>query len=194
MASKAAKRTSSSDQDSTTVASRTEVASAGQPPPVDNRCTILALPAELRNEIWKLTLIEDCPIEIMTRKQTSAGAQPPLTRTCRQIRSESLSMFYELNTFRFNNLYLMLRNQVHLGLTGSYVERIKTLQFTFCNHGSYFQLSMGRSLDKYDLQMAVLKAEGLAYCVMNSSNFTVFGEKVESINKREDREGRLSKA
>lgn len=45
-----------------------------------------SLPPELRNRIYELTAISDQPHNLMT-------GDPPLTRTCRQIRTESLKLY-----------------------------------------------------------------------------------------------------
>ncbi|KAK5682239.1 hypothetical protein LTS10_005365 [Elasticomyces elasticus] len=78
---------------------------------------LLALPAELRSHIWELVLLpkvfngdstvhgyaltvtkwnEDYRLEDGDKVQ---GAQPPITRVNRQLRSETLPTFYNLNTF-----------------------------------------------------------------------------------------------
>jgi hypothetical protein len=79
--------------------------------------SLLGLPAELRNEIWTLALIEyeeatptDIPGSIQPRRKTQyipshclstveAWPQPPITRVSRQIRHETLGLSYELCIF-----------------------------------------------------------------------------------------------
>ncbi|KAK3630384.1 hypothetical protein LTR56_006939 [Elasticomyces elasticus] len=68
---------------------------------------LLALPAELRTSIWEYTFfpaaaegfaaLPGCPVIIDESHEDSA--QPPITRVNRQIRNETLPMFYNLNTF-----------------------------------------------------------------------------------------------
>lgn len=58
------------------------------------------LSAELRNEIWQLALKSDTPLAIGgTSAHGPTAAQPPLTRVCKQIRLETIKMFYCSNTF-----------------------------------------------------------------------------------------------
>ncbi|KAF2171132.1 hypothetical protein M409DRAFT_19102 [Zasmidium cellare ATCC 36951] len=52
------------------------------------------LSAELRNQIYELALTSDNPVSI----SDGSAVQPPLTRTCKQIRSESLLLSYGLNS------------------------------------------------------------------------------------------------
>ena len=53
------------------------------------------LSAELRNEIWALTIEDPCSLGIEHRDT----AQPPMTRACKQIRDKALLMFYAVNQF-----------------------------------------------------------------------------------------------
>ncbi|KAK5709313.1 hypothetical protein LTR17_019884 [Elasticomyces elasticus] len=55
---------------------------------------LLKLAAELRNAIYSEVLIE--PGEIKIRKH----AMPPLVQTCRQVRTDTLQLYYANNTFR----------------------------------------------------------------------------------------------
>lgn len=63
----------------------------------------LDLPAEVRNNIYfyAVTGIPVCPDESLDYP-LSAFDEPPITRTCRQIRSEALAIFYGENSFRFD--------------------------------------------------------------------------------------------
>lgn len=54
------------------------------------------LSPELRSMIYELVLVSSETVELGTQEQ-----QPGLTQTCREIRTECLSMFYARNTFRF---------------------------------------------------------------------------------------------
>ena len=60
------------------------------------RCYLLALPAEVRNEIYELVVVVSDPV------QEHHFAVIPLARTCRQIREETVKMFFQQNIFRFD--------------------------------------------------------------------------------------------
>ncbi|KAK3116245.1 hypothetical protein LTR53_003616 [Teratosphaeriaceae sp. CCFEE 6253] len=73
---------------------------------------LLRLPPELRNHIYEYVLIVETPISRnlpprswwgteahILRQFATAVRQPPLTRTCRVIRSETIPIFYGANTF-----------------------------------------------------------------------------------------------
>ena len=72
-------------------------------------CRFLELPAELRNRIYELVLVKEKPklqcflpptiVSIETMEKTQFIQQPALTRTCSQIRQESLPVFYGGNIF-----------------------------------------------------------------------------------------------
>ena len=61
------------------------------------------LPPEVRNMIYSHQLVNTLPLmrSIMHRHQQRTLAEPALTRTCHQLRSETLEMFYTMNTFAF---------------------------------------------------------------------------------------------
>ncbi|KAK5006688.1 hypothetical protein LTR39_005595, partial [Cryomyces antarcticus] len=58
----------------------------------------LKLPGELRNQIYRFALVHHRVISVISKWEELA--QPPLTRVCRQIRNESLPVFYGGNRFR----------------------------------------------------------------------------------------------
>ncbi|KAM3419819.1 hypothetical protein BST61_g3150 [Cercospora zeina] len=73
-----------------------------------NRCRLLELPAELRNNIYEKTLLQPEPIEIDLTKPSSSSrsqASPSLNtfnllQTCKQIHNEARNLIYD-NTFEF---------------------------------------------------------------------------------------------
>lgn len=69
--------------------------------PVGDRCFLFEISAELRNRIYKYTLIasdEDDPI-VITR---DTFEQPGLLRSCHQIRGEASKIYYQRNSFDFD--------------------------------------------------------------------------------------------
>lgn len=62
--------------------------------------TFFDLPPETRNRIYHLHLVPSQPLVCCTSRVNS---EPPILRARRQIRSESLSIFYRSNTFEFRN-------------------------------------------------------------------------------------------
>ncbi|KAL2358816.1 hypothetical protein BJ546DRAFT_27787 [Cryomyces antarcticus] len=65
--------------------------------PVKCPFPFLKLPAELRNVIYNLALVECHTIVMLVRPMTK---QPALTRVCRQVRNECLPIYYGKNHFR----------------------------------------------------------------------------------------------
>jgi len=58
------------------------------------------LPLEIRNRIWQYTVFE--PDDVLIKQPTYRQAswmQPGITRTCKQVRQETLHMFYACNIF-----------------------------------------------------------------------------------------------
>lgn len=62
---------------------------------------ILELPAELRNRIYRDCLVEERPIKLFERSSEPRrhGVAPALLRTCSQIRSEAIEIYYLENRF-----------------------------------------------------------------------------------------------
>jgi len=104
---------------------------ASQTPDKDAPSALLELPAELRNLIYEYTLT--APDRLVLTNDT-LPEQPALTRTCRQIRSECLPMFYEKNQFRY---YCRDFSRVAIN---RWIDRIGTDNFKLTHtHNSYIQ-------------------------------------------------------
>ncbi|KAK4505570.1 hypothetical protein PRZ48_003533 [Zasmidium cellare] len=86
---------------------------------------LLALPAELRNEIFEYALQEEYPLgagasynlstlapKVFGGDAAKQGTQPPLLQVSRQIRRETLALFYQLNTFIMAVHYRKARAEV----------------------------------------------------------------------------------
>ena len=61
---------------------------------------LLSLPAELRNDIYNLSLPKGHKFVIGPWRPNTQHLQPPLTGVCKQIRDETLPMFAAKNCFR----------------------------------------------------------------------------------------------
>lgn len=66
----------------------------------DTPFRLLDLPGEIRNQIYELVLIQHIPVAVYA---CCARLQDPpaITQTSRQLRSETLSLFYQRNRFQF---------------------------------------------------------------------------------------------
>ncbi|KAF2211264.1 hypothetical protein CERZMDRAFT_117950 [Cercospora zeae-maydis SCOH1-5] len=82
-------------------------------PPANDRCYFLELSAELRNNIYRMSLVRHNAVTMdLERKQTHYSCSrkydysvkppmdPALTRTNRQVRHEALSIYYSENIFQ----------------------------------------------------------------------------------------------
>lgn len=68
-------------------------------PTESERCTFLSLPPEMRNKIYRFTLVETDKISIPPNGPLPA--EPGLLSTCTQIRAEASGMYYKQNKFLF---------------------------------------------------------------------------------------------
>lgn len=66
--------------------------------PASNPSRLLSLPPELRNRIYEYVLTRRHRL-LPWKRQNIYPVEPALTRTCRQMRSEALGVFYHDNTF-----------------------------------------------------------------------------------------------
>lgn len=65
---------------------------------MDQRSRLLTFPAELRDHVFRLALVNGSPIEVYPEEAANKAA---LLATCKQIRSEALAIYYSENTFIF---------------------------------------------------------------------------------------------
>ena len=70
------------------------------------KMSLATLPAEIRNHIFSLAVVQDQPLRATTFTKSfrtyAIPGPPPLARTCRQIRDEVLPIFYGRNTLHFD--------------------------------------------------------------------------------------------
>ncbi|KAK5127342.1 hypothetical protein LTR85_006681 [Meristemomyces frigidus] len=79
------------------VATSTPASAPAEP----DKPSLLTLPPEMRNRIYRFTLIEETqPVSIAA--SDTLPNQPGLLRTCRQIRHESADIYYQENEFEFD--------------------------------------------------------------------------------------------
>lgn len=69
---------------------------------------LLSLPAEIRNQIWELAVVDSEPLAVIRR---TAFTMPSVLRTSKQLRAEALSTYLKGNTFQFD-----LRSTCYLDL------------------------------------------------------------------------------
>lgn len=71
---------------------------------------LLSLPGELRNEIWRLVLVEQNPIDVTDQVKLVEHA---VLAVSKQVREETLSIYYGENTFELKTMPILNMN-VHL--------------------------------------------------------------------------------
>ncbi|KXS99159.1 hypothetical protein AC578_9821 [Pseudocercospora eumusae] len=67
----------------------------------NQRAPFLNLPAELRNDIYRLTLTSEEPIHLMDGKLLDGPGEPALLAVCKQTRHEATRIWYEENAFEY---------------------------------------------------------------------------------------------
>ena len=91
---------------STSPPSAKQALAATHPSPLDETASstfLDKLPAELRNEIYRLVLVAEDEIEVLPQNIHNRTA---LLKTCQQTRQEALMLFYASNTFSTTYTYL----------------------------------------------------------------------------------------
>lgn len=109
------------------------------------RCRLLELPAEIREHIFTFVVVPEQPIvtfrlDKFQKESYEEASQPSITRVSRQVRRESLPLFYECNDFIihtdgdkaedaerwFHYSQLHLSKLCHLTFWVRYVSRLDT--------------------------------------------------------------------
>ena len=127
----------------------------------DTKTGFRDLPAELRNQIYNLALISEQPIQITTVKARGCDVhtEPGILQTNRQIRNETLKLYFEGNTFDFR---CFKRYQPQLSGIRSSVQQMRKIKVTvedLCGHfGRYFALDMEAGIPQSKL--VFFKARG----------------------------------
>ena len=115
---------------------------------------LLELPAEIRNYIYELALVEDSPIVIDPALKKAQASQPPLIRVSRQIRQETLSLFYSKNTFEFDisSKGYNAEEGHSLWIPASQVSHLTQILVRRCQHeGTYYSLDCTGKLEGFNL-------------------------------------------
>lgn len=118
-------------------------------PKTERKMCFLDLSAELRNSIYGMALLDDAffnnPSAFTSRRYKIS--EPTLLRVCKQIRDETLQVFYGANTFWCNDTYITRRF-----LRGLSPRKLAALRNVHCSVVSEF-VSVGQfSRLKFDVR------------------------------------------
>jgi len=97
---------------------------------------LLDLPPELRNTVYELTLVSETPIKPLEDRQ-----QPAISNLCRQIRAESLPVYYSVNSFVLENFHYpcnYMKDKLHGRCSctkhGRYADWLAAIGYTNLRH------------------------------------------------------------
>ncbi|SMY29155.1 unnamed protein product [Zymoseptoria tritici ST99CH_1A5] len=164
--SKASSAGHTNDQEAAVLPSNAPTTSTGPPPqqlavPTLHQVStsqptgFFKLSAELRNEVYKLCLHSDEPVDVLCH--LSAGGQPMLTMveplagsfqpnllaTCKAVRNEATSILYGSNTFVFRRVTNIGRRIRYFGqldsANGQLIRQVELENFPSCELSSVFQ-------------------------------------------------------
>ncbi|KAK5692717.1 hypothetical protein LTR17_025348, partial [Elasticomyces elasticus] len=114
-----------------------------------NRCSLLGLPAELRNHIFELALVsKNARVSIYLQGghfTPPSATQPGISRTNRQLRQETLPIFYGQNAFEIHpsDRPGLLACKTWVQAIAAQLELIRTLVITpFSDHDVSIKLSI----------------------------------------------------
>lgn len=132
----------------------------------------------MRNRIWECAIVREEAICLQQSRDYKAGqpietgSQPALTQTCRQIRGETLEMFYKCNTFRLY-IYLLTRFRACglLRALENHVHELRHVELQVCKHENRYRLDLegpdGRLRLGRDLQQ---KSSSRRNCLVEDSS------------------------
>ena len=99
------------------------------------RCYLLKLPAEIRNYIIEIVLTSQYPGILV---DVNEGIdEPGIARTCRQLRTETLSIFYSQNALHLSDLDMGGRwngAKSWLKVVAKHIPFVQELRFMFCDY------------------------------------------------------------
>lgn len=160
-------------------------------------CYLLQLPAELRNLIWEYSTIRTESIKFLSMEEgisdedTETGAPPPLAQTCRQIRSESMDMYYEHNTFRLHTGVLE-RNDVNdewfLRALRPLSRNLRHIDIQICDHENFYRLEVEHSSRSLTLEVVFNDDDGdQEGCIVGNESRLIQGRKYLESTLAKDR-------
>ncbi|KAF2774118.1 hypothetical protein EJ03DRAFT_466 [Teratosphaeria nubilosa] len=126
------------------------------------RCRLLELAAELRNNIYELAVQESDAIDINPDVAPKRHAEPALSMTCRQIRRESLPLFYDVNVFSYQWQPRTL-SRTPKSLIAN-MSNMKHLELHVCRHENHYELHLHGGV--WELSVRIERDLGLV-CLVN---------------------------
>lgn len=118
-----------------TAASRSST--SAQKPADAPKQTLLSLPPEMRNRIYRYVLLETEPIR--TTPSRTPPPQPGLLSTCRQIRKESLDIYYQENKFKIHVVHFDSRQLAEFNARSS-AQCLANVSVTIANSNNWSNL------------------------------------------------------
>ncbi|KAM3418741.1 hypothetical protein BST61_g4715 [Cercospora zeina] len=127
--------------------------------PPDDVCHLFELPAELRNRIYELVIPSNTIVEIRRGCQN----QPGITRASRQLRTETLPMFYDRTIVKFGLVkereYQAARSWIKTAARAGTLNAFK--QFRFVTTDTYpVTIVLRMAEDKSAWNIAIMKRAG----------------------------------
>ncbi len=154
--------------------------------PASSRLTFYALPGEIRNAIYRLVLFQGGDKQF-TATTDSVFQEPPLLRTCKQIRSEAGSIFWKDTKFRVSV------NDFHPAVLRRFEERLRWVpyrdQVQFCQASGMFIQPKARKIlgdrikhctTPWDLPSLVRNSEILANPFSNNFRYLLRSDMAQS--------------
>jgi hypothetical protein len=107
----------------------------------------LSLPAELRNQIYDLSLPHEQTFAIGSWRPNTRPMQPALTQVCKQIRSEALPMFVAKNQFRVKASTDFARRTGSTQISRPISFLLQSLEIEICPYSSTYSLAVVKDLE-----------------------------------------------
>lgn len=114
--------------------------------PTSLRLSLLSLPPELRNYIYDLSIPSNKTFVVGPWRPSTRQMQPPLTRCCKQIRSEVLPMFVARNRFEVRPSTDIAREKSSMLISPLISNLLQHLEVNVCPFSTAYKVTIARDL------------------------------------------------
>ena len=160
---------------------------------------LLALPPELRNNIFELVVYQAAKIELASSTRWTSCGQPALSCVNRQLRAEALPLFYDVNNFRFVlNAYHDDLWPADISFIRAYIPYLRHIEVARRERRGYFTLEVsecsGREMSLGRVWDATPPINGYEACYWASPQKLIAGQSyLSALSMEEHRELTLEK-
>jgi hypothetical protein len=153
----------------------------------EKRLSFLSLPPEIRNEIYSLSVPSNRTFVIGPWRPNTQRMQPPLTRVCKQMRSETLPMFVARNTFRIRASTEPIKRGGSIMISPFISLLLQDLEVQICPFTETYKVAVTRDLQRiWTWDMDINRAFHLP-----RNHVEIWTQWLDNLSSHQDEDGHL---